>query len=79
MLWILYNIKINNLDLKPVVLASAPVEMLDKYSTRIKNVSTFFRNSNQKNKNVIQATEIILMAVSDEQGQVTYTLTMKET
>ncbi len=60
------------LRLKPIVLASAPVEMLDKYSTRIKNVSTFFRNSNKKNKNVIQATEIILMAVSDKQGQLLY-------
>jgi predicted lactoylglutathione lyase len=60
------------LRLKPVVLASAPVEMLDKYSTRIKNVSAFFRNSNKKNKNVIQATEIILMAISDEQGKLLY-------
>ena len=60
------------LRLKPIVLASAPVEMLDKYSTRIKNVSTFFRNSNKKNNRVIQATEIILMAISDEQGQLLY-------
>jgi len=60
------------LYLKPVVLASAPVEMLDKYSTRIKNVSAFFRNSTSINKNVIQATEIILMAISDEQGKLLY-------
>ncbi len=60
------------LYLKPIVLSSAPVEVLDKYSTRIKNVSTFFRNSNKKNKNVIQATEIILMAISDEQGNLLY-------
>ena len=60
------------LYLKPIVLATAPVEVLDKYSTRIKNVSAFFRNSNKKNKNVIQATEIILMAVSDEEGNLLY-------
>lgn len=60
------------LMLKPVVLATAPDEMLDKYSRRIKQVSAFFVNSNKKDKKVIQANEIVLMTISDEDGNAIY-------